>query len=33
MDALGLTEHMSSYIIRPPRPQYHITELGRDKMM
>jgi len=28
MDVLGLTEMMSSYIIRPPRPQYNITELG-----
>jgi hypothetical protein len=32
MDALGLTEHLSYYIIRPPRPQYNITDLGTGRI-
>lgn len=28
MDALGLTEQLSNYIIRPPRNSYSVQELG-----
>lgn len=28
MDAFGLTEQLSNFIIRPPRNSYSISELG-----